>query len=224
VASGTLITKDGLILTNGHMFEKGWNYVDYDLLLISITDNPDLPAEDRYYADLLEADIDRDVALLRIKTDLKYRPVDPTLLNLTYLQIGDASTLKLGDPLIILGYPVIGGNTITLTRGEVAGFQPSRKLGARAWIKTSGNITGGASGGAVLDQFGKLVGIPTQLGGGTASGPLVDCRLIADTNGDGDVDYKDACIPTGGFLNAIRSINLALPMIQKAMGTVTAGQ
>jgi hypothetical protein len=42
----------------------------------------------------------------------------------------------------------------------------------------------------------------------------VDCRILADTNGDGVINENDTCIPVGEFLNALRSINLALPLIQ----------
>jgi hypothetical protein len=48
----------------------------------------------------------------------------------------------------------------------------------------------------------------------------VDCRRLADTNGDGIIDENDTCIPVGELLNAMRSINLALPLIK----AVEAGQ
>ena len=38
-----------------------------------------------------------------------------------------------------------------------------------------------------------------------------------DTNGDGVIDSKDSCIPTGGFINALRPIKLAQPLIEKAI-------
>jgi hypothetical protein len=40
--------------------------------------------------------------------------------------------------------------------------------------------------------------------------------VLQDTNGDGVLDEKDTCIPIGGFINALRSINLALPLIDAA--------
>ena len=68
-----------------------------------------------------------------------------------------------------------------------------------------------------LDQYGRLVAIPTQLGYGQFEGELVDCRIVADTNGDGDVNQKDVCVPVGGFINALRPINLARPLIERAL-------
>ena len=82
-------------------------------------------------------------------------------------------------------------------------------------IVTEANISGGTSGGLAMDAAGLMVAIPTQLGSGEEQA-LVDCRVIADTNGDGNVNEKDMCIPVGGFINALRPINLALPLIETA--------
>jgi len=45
---------------------------------------------------------------------------------------------------------------------------------------------------------------------------IVDCRPLADTNRDGYIDDNDTCVPTGGFINALRPITLAMPMIEAA--------
>lgn len=47
-------------------------------------------------------------------------------------------------------------------------------------------------------------------------GDVTDCRQIQDTNKDGTVDQNDSCIPIGGFINALRPIELAKPLIQAA--------
>ena len=63
--------------------------------------------------------------------------------------LGDSDALHLGDDILILGYPGIGGETITLTRGEVSGFHLCKRgYGNRAFIKTSATIAGGNSGGS----------------------------------------------------------------------------
>ncbi|MFN2146366.1 MAG: serine protease, partial [Anaerolineales bacterium] len=128
------------------------------------------------------------------------------------------------DSITILGYPGIGGDTITLTRGEVSGFTSEANRGDRAFIKTSGTIAGGNSGGLAADSSGYLIGIPTQLGYG-GEDQFVDCRVLADTNRDGVVDDRDNCVPTGGFINALRPINLAMPLIEAAeQGLVAINQ
>ncbi|MGB7982752.1 MAG: hypothetical protein WCF36_18380 [Candidatus Nanopelagicales bacterium] len=43
-----------------------------------------------------------------------------------------------------------------------------------------------------------------------------DCRLLIDTNGDGAIDSEDSCIPVGGFINAMRPVNLAESLLDQA--------
>ena len=220
--SGTVITPDGLILTNAHvaLAEKPYRI---DGLLISFTEKEDKPPVARYYAEVMQADPDLDIAVLRINTDIDGNPVDRNTLNLPYVKLGNSDELHIGAPLIILGYPAIGGATITLTRGDVAGFTSQEPYGDRAFIKTSATITGGNSGGLAANEKGELVGIPTQMGFG-GQGEAVDCRPLADTNRDGVIDEYDSCVPGGGFINALRPVNLALPLIEAAKrGEVAVG-
>lgn len=212
--SGSIISSDGFILTNAHVVLSD-DYFDVDKLVIALTFEEDQPPEQKYYAEVLQADENLDIAVIRITTDLRGEPVDFNSISLPFVFIGDADELRLGDSLTILGYPGIGGDTITLTRGEVSGFTAEPESGNRAFIKTSGTIAGGNSGGLVANSEGSLIGIPTQLGYG-GDDQFVDCRVLADTNRDGKVDEKDSCIPTGGFINALRPINLALPLINAA--------
>jgi S1-C subfamily serine protease len=217
--SGTIITPDGLILTNCHVAlpsamweEEG---LDYDALVISLTTRSDQPPTPAYLAEVVQYDPDLDLAVLRITSTLDGNPVEPGTLNLPAVPIGDSDALEIGDPLYIFGYPDIGGETITMTAGTVSGFSSSRGVTGRAWIKTDTTVAGGNSGGAALNDAGDLVGIPTQFGSG-GNGATVDCRPYGDTNGDGKIDENDACIPLGGFINALRPVNLALPLIEAA--------
>ena len=215
--SGTIIDPRGFILTNAHVALSG-EEGRVDALQILLTEAEDKPPVPRYYAEVVDADKQMDIAILRIVSDINGNPVNPENLHLPYVRLGDSDQLHLGQPLIILGYPGIGGNTITVTRGEVSGFTAETGYGDRAFIKTSATIAGGNSGGMVADNEGNLVAIPTMLGSGDMTGDVVDCRYLADTNGDGYIDEDDACVPTGGFINALRPINLAKPMIEKVVG------
>ncbi len=212
--SGTVITPDGLILTNAHVVLPEKPYTA-DGLMISFTEQEDKAPVPRYFAEVVQADQEMDIAVLRITSDINNLPLDRNTLNLPTVQLGNSDELHIGAPLLILGYPNIGGSTITLTRGDVAGFTSDAYFGDRAFVKTSATITGGNSGGLAANESGQLVGVPTQLGYG-GEGELVDCRPLADTNRDGVVDDSDTCIPTGGFINALRPINLAMPLIEAA--------
>jgi len=212
--SGSIISADGLILTNAHVVLPD-RYFPVDALAVAVTVAEDLPPQVQYYAEVLQADDQLDIAVLRLTTDLNDVPLDHDSLNLPFVPMGNADNLRLGDQVTILGYPGIGGETITLTRGEVSGFTSEEGRGARAFIKTSATIAGGNSGGLAADPDGYLIGIPTQLGYG-GDDQFVDCRVLADTNRDGLVDDRDNCVPTGGFINALRPINLAVPLIEAA--------
>lgn len=214
VGSGTVVTPDGLILTNAHLVDPG-QQAKADTFVIAMTIDPAEPPVEMFFAEPVLVDKKLDLAILKITTDLKFKEVDWKKVILPVVQLGDSDKLHLGDTLTILGYPGIGGETITLTTGNVGGFTSQVGYGDRAFIKTAANISGGTSGGLAMDATGKLVAIPTQLGSGEEQA-VVDCRVIADTNGDGQIDERDMCVPVGGFINALRPINLALPLIQTA--------
>jgi S1-C subfamily serine protease len=212
--SGTIISPDGVILTNAHLVLGPPGIpVQVDYFIISLTIDADQPPIDSFIADKIYADKDLDLALLRITTDLRYKDVDPDNLFLTSVPLGDSDQLQLGDPLIFLGYPAIGGETITVLHGTVGGFTLMRNSDELSFIKTSASITGGASGGLALDQYGRMVAIPTQLGYG-GEDYIVDCEVVADTNQDATINTNDFCVPAGGYINALRPINLAKPMIE----------
>ncbi|MBN2500717.1 MAG: protein kinase [Anaerolineales bacterium] len=212
--SGSIITPDGYILTNAHVVLPD-RYFPVDELIVALTVDPDLPPEPAYYARVRQADEALDIAVIRIYKNLDGSPVDYTQVDLPFVPLGNSDSLVLGDAITILGYPGIGGDTITLTRGDVGGFTSQEGRGERAFIKTSATIAGGNSGGLAATEDGYLIGIPTQLGYG-GDDQYVDCRVLVDTNRDGIVDENDSCVPTGGFINALRPVKLALPMIEAA--------
>lgn len=212
--SGSIVSPDGLILTNAHVVLSD-RYFEVQDLVVAMTIQTDQQPEPMYYAEMMQVDQALDIAVIRITHNIDGSPVDNASLNLPTVPMGDDAALQLGDPLTILGYPSIGGSTITLTRGEVAGFTAEEGYGNRAFIKTSATISGGNSGGLAANANGQIIGIPTQLGYG-GEDQYVDCRVLADTNRDGIVDDRDNCVPTGGFINALRPLTLARPLIEAA--------
>src|SRR6185295_13038254 len=63
------------------------------------------------------------------------------------------------------------------------------------------------------NKAGQLIGIPTLQ---RDTGEKANCRLVQDTNGDGRVDNSDQCIPSGGFVDALRPVQLARGLIRAA--------
>jgi hypothetical protein len=128
----------------------------------------------------------------------------------------------LGDPISIYSYPGIGGYSMTFTAGHVAGWswdvwtrEEAKTFSTEEWLagynadadgyrdymKLDATIAHGSSGSSVLNSDGEIVGV-TSLLGVNYEDDTVDCLQLVDTNGDGNFDEKDACVPVGGFLNA----------------------
>ncbi len=216
--SGTIISSTGLILTNAHVASpasQGDTSSEPDALAIGMMDQEDKPPVFQYFAKVRAVDGYLDLAVIQITTTLDGADVNPGSLNLPFVPLGDSDQLHVGDNIKIFGFPGIGGSTITFTTGNVSGFTSEEGLGDRAWIKTDATIAGGNSGGLAANNAGYLVGVPTSASAGTG-GNVTDCRVIQDTNGDGVVDSRDTCIPIGGFINGLRPVNLALPLIKAA--------
>lgn len=210
--SGTILDPHGTVLTNFHVVEYEPDCTGKHLG-IAVTSSTDQPPELLYLADVVAVDSILDLAVLRIVSTTDGDPVDASF---PFVAMGDSDSVELSDALKILGYPAIGGNTITYTEGEVSGFRTDAGTEGRAWIKTDGTIAGGNSGGLAADADGRIVAIPTLASANGGQGDPTDCRILQDTNGDGSVDDDDSCIPIGGFLNSLRPVNLAAALIAAA--------
>lgn len=208
--SGTILEPDGTILTNSHVIAQN-EVCPHDTIGIAVLDVPELPPQLLFEADVLVDDPDLDLAVIRIARTLDGGPVQP---DFPTVALGDSDAVELGDELDVIGYPGIGGDTITFTVGTVSGFVTVPGLGDRSWLKTDATLAGGNSGGMASNSAGEIVGIPTIVG--TGDGRITDCRAVQDTNGDGRVDQDDACVPVGGFINGIRPVNIALDLLARA--------
>ena len=215
--SGTIVHPQGVILTNCHVANPramGMPSPPADILGIAITERSDKPPVLTYKAEIVVQAPERDLAVLRITARLDGKKLGK--LDLPYIPVGDSDRLELGDIVSILGYPGIGGETITFTSGSVAGFSEQKDItSGRAWIKTDATIAGGNSGGTAVNHGGYLVGIPTQAAAGSGVSP-VDARPVIDTNQDGRIDQRDTPMAIGGFINGLRPVNMAVPLLEKA--------
>ena len=81
----------------------------------------------------------------------------------------------IGDRLSILGFPAIGGETLTVTEGIISGFEFQ---GDTRFIKSSAKLDHGNSGGLAIKDSGCVIGIPTFV----QRGPLESMGRILDLN------------------------------------------
>jgi S1-C subfamily serine protease len=216
--SGTIVSPDGLILTNHHVADVSSFAAEAGLppearvlngLVVAFTTSPDQPPVMTCFAEVVADRPDFDLALLQITSDLSGARLNTSQLDLPFVECGNSDEVMLEDAIRVYGYPGIGGSTVTFTKGTVSGFVGEEGIGARAWIKTDASISGGNSGGSALNDVGQLIGVPTLAGSGARVKRPVDCRPVQDTNGDGVLDDRDVCVPLGGFINALRPVNLA---------------
>lgn len=149
--SGTMISADGLILTNRHVIldTRG---MPIEYCLIGLTESLiAAPTLDYIAQTILVSDADDiDAAILKI--------VEPERNNFAYFDVFSKQNRspQLGDSLDVIGYPNIGGSTITYVNGVVAGFEGG-------YIKTTAPLEHGNSGGSAFDLNGNFVGIPTAV-------------------------------------------------------------
>ena len=170
LGSGTIIRKDGIILTNDHVAEP---MVDGHRLagplLVSVMSDDDKPAKPLYRAKVLASDDYLDVAVLRITATAAGGSVSTSSLNLPAVHVGDSDDLATGEHLNVTGFPAIGGGRIGVIHysdGSVSGFVPDDTLDTdRAWVKTDTPLAAGNSGGLAADDDGEIIGIPTAIVG-----------------------------------------------------------
>lgn len=228
VGSGTVISPEGLVLTNFHVIDMAahrdrfaqWereaaaagSFLSFRLeergVMILTSVDGGLP-EPTYLAEIVAQDAGLDLAVLHVVAKLNGSAVSPNVTALPYIPIGDSDAISLADPIDIYSYPQAGGGSLTYTTGVVSGFNFEPGAKSRAWITTDATLSGGSSGGTAVNRRGQLVGVPTQ-------GSALDCRPF-DTNGDGELNVQDVgCIPVGGSIGQIRPINLAWPLLEQA--------
>ena len=142
--SGSVIDAQGHILTNYHVIEGAQN----------LTVN--FGGDQTYPAKVIGGDPDTDLAVIKI---------EPPNGGLTVVSLGDSDNLQVGQKVLAIGNPF--GLDRTLTTGVISGLQrPIRGVNNRpieGAIQTDASINPGNSGGPLLDKFGRMIGINSQI-------------------------------------------------------------
>jgi S1-C subfamily serine protease len=133
-----------------------------------------LADQTRYEAELVDADPDHDIAVLRIDLDGK-APVP--------IPIGTSRELRVGQKVYAIGNPF--GFDQTLTTGIISGL--GREIRAltgrpiRNVVQTDAAINPGNSGGPLLDSSGRLIGMNTAIVSPSGSSAGIGFAVPVDT-------------------------------------------
>ncbi len=123
--------------------------------------------------------------------------------------------MSLDDTITTVGYPDLGDSAVTVEQGTVSGFTAEPSGGDKSWIKTSASIPGTMTGGGVYNSQGQLIAVPTTSPVVGVS-PDAKCVTVQDTNGDGEMNTDDVCVPVGGFINTLRPSSFVRPLLRAA--------
>ncbi|HEY5923548.1 MAG TPA: trypsin-like peptidase domain-containing protein, partial [Kofleriaceae bacterium] len=179
--SGVIVGGEGSILTNYHVIHDKDGRL-HDVFVIGRFSAPDrapqLQCAGRPSRSKLLRDFD--LALIKCDMDLDGRSWVPTSTGVwATLPEARLADIKIGQRLWVLGYPDVGGGGLRLDVAEVDGWTGEDGAQGKDFIKTNGSITHGNSGGPVIDDNGKLVGIAaayrTRI---TASGGVIETSQV----------------------------------------------
>lgn len=156
--SGVIIDAEGTVLTNHHVaiveddFDKTEKESSY---IICLTEDIANEPKCEYTGKLIASDKDLDIALLKIETINNYSSQD----TFSHLNLNTSDLTSVNDEVTALGYPSIGGDTITITRGVVSGKEDKHN---KSWLKTDAVMSYGSSGGAAIDSNAGIIGITSS--------------------------------------------------------------
>ena len=143
LGSGVIVNADGYILTNYHVVSGA------EEIAVVLADGREAQAK------LVGSDADFDLAVLRVELD-----------SLTAIEVGDPDKAQVGDVVLAIGNPFGVGQTVTqgiisATGRDLASTGNGSYL--QNFLQTDAAVNPGNSGGALVDAYGKLLGINTSI-------------------------------------------------------------
>lgn len=158
--SGVIINADkGYVITNHHVIDQA------DEISVTLLDGRQLNAN------LVGADPETDIALLKVSTD-----------GLTSLPLANSDHLRVGDFVVAIGNPFGLGQTVTSGIVSALGRSGLGIEGYEDFIQTDASINPGNSGGALVNLRGELIGINTAIiapgGGNVGIGFAIPSNMV----------------------------------------------
>jgi len=144
-ASGIIMTKDGYILTNDHIYAS----IPNAKFLITLNDGTE------YKAKYVSGDTRSDIAILKITDKVK---------NLVPANFGKSSEINVGETVLAIGQS--SGLSGTVSEGIVSALNRRVRGATSAYserhIQTTAAINPGNSGGALVNMHGQVIGVTSS--------------------------------------------------------------
>ncbi len=148
--SGVIVDSTGYIVTNFHVICEQGRLVDG--IEVCLSDGSSVSEGIR----LIGFDEKLDVAILKIEAN-----------GLSAIKWGNSDELNVGDSVLALGNPY--GLAHTVTKGIVSAKErfvyDENGVASQEFLQTDAAVNPGNSGGALVDELGRLVGINTAIYG-----------------------------------------------------------
>ena len=161
LGSGVIVSADGYIVTNNHVI-SGASSIKVDVDGTS------------YDAELVGTDPSSDLAVLKIDAQ-----------NLSPIEFADSEEVEIGDWTMAIGSPY--GYEKTVTTGIVSALDRAMTMddydGQTVYvnmIQTDAAINSGNSGGALVDEDGRLIGINTLIASSSGSSSGLGFAINSD--------------------------------------------
>jgi S1-C subfamily serine protease len=158
LGTGFVVDEDGYILTNAHVVDENGQRADS----VTVVFNKGGSETQRVKGELVGVDVGSDVAVVK---------VDPKSVDLKPLPLGDSDKVVVGEPVVAIGNPL--GYDFSITSGIVSAtgrsLQAPNGQTIPNGIQTDAAINQGNSGGPLIDNGGRVIGINEQIasqGGG----------------------------------------------------------
>ncbi len=181
LGTGIIISEDGYIATNSHVIETA------NSVSVVLYDGSE------YEAEVIGKDSLSDLAVIKIKAE-----------GLSVAEFGDSDSLVVGEPVVAIGNPAELELANTVTDGIISAISRDVKImdettGAliktMTLIQTNACINFGNSGGPLINEYGKVIGINTLKLGGDYDGIGFSIPINAAKK------ILDSIIETGGDIN-----------------------
>jgi len=151
--TGFIIDQEGYIVTNYHVMENAKSAVIF-------TYN-----SETYSVSLVGYDSNFDIALLKIEGDFEK------------LKLDDSDDIQIGEKVIAIGNPL--GLQFSVSEGIVSAIHRQGPSGVNAYIQTDAALNPGNSGGPLINNQGKVIGINNfKVSGGESLGFALESNYI----------------------------------------------